>query len=31
MAAGTDYAAFCDDDRWWEPGSFERAVQLLDA
>ncbi|WP_345815161.1 glycosyltransferase [Paraburkholderia sp. PREW-6R] len=28
---GTDYVAFCDDDTWWEPGSLERAVQLLDA
>lgn len=28
---GTDYVAFCDDDSWWEPGSLERAVQLLDA
>ena len=27
----TDYVAFCDDDTWWEPGSLERAVQLLDA
>ncbi|MFL9963041.1 glycosyltransferase [Paraburkholderia sediminicola] len=27
----TDYVAFCDDDAWWEPGSLERAVQLLDA
>ncbi|WP_144114245.1 glycosyltransferase family 2 protein [Paraburkholderia sp. BCC1886] len=28
---GTDYVAFCDDDTWWEAGSLERAVQLLDA
>ncbi|PMS32402.1 glycosyltransferase family 2 protein [Paraburkholderia rhynchosiae] len=28
---GTDYVAFCDDDTWWEPGSLQRAVQLLDA
>jgi GT2 family glycosyltransferase len=28
---GTDYVAFCDDDTWWEPGSLDRAVQLLDA
>jgi GT2 family glycosyltransferase len=28
---GTDYVAFCDDDTWWEPGSLEQAVQLLDA
>ncbi|RZF26351.1 glycosyltransferase family 2 protein [Paraburkholderia sp. UYCP14C] len=26
----TDYVAFCDDDTWWEPGSLECAVQLLD-
>ncbi|HEX7935202.1 MAG TPA: glycosyltransferase [Paraburkholderia sp.] len=28
---GTDYVAFCDDDTWWEPGSLDRAVQILDA
>jgi GT2 family glycosyltransferase len=28
---GTDYVAFCDDDTWWEPGSLERAVHVLDA
>jgi GT2 family glycosyltransferase len=27
----TDYVAFSDDDTWWEAGSLERAVQLLDA
>ncbi|MEM5383047.1 glycosyltransferase [Paraburkholderia phymatum] len=27
----TEYVAFCDDDTWWEPGSLEQAVQLLDA
>ncbi len=29
--ATTPYAAFCDDDTWWEPGSLERAVAVLDA
>ncbi len=28
--AGTRYIAFCDDDTWWEPGSLERAVDLLE-
>lgn len=27
----TPYVAFCDDDTQWEPGSIERAVELLDA
>jgi GT2 family glycosyltransferase len=27
----TDYVAFCDDDMWWEAGSLERAVRVLDA
>ncbi|MEX3936307.1 glycosyltransferase family 2 protein [Paraburkholderia phymatum] len=27
----TEYVAFCDDDTWWEPGSLEQAVRLLDA
>lgn len=26
----TPYVAFCDDDTWWEPGSLETAVTLLD-
>jgi GT2 family glycosyltransferase len=26
----TPYAAFCDDDTWWEPGALERAAALLD-
>ncbi|MDB5776346.1 MAG: hypothetical protein JWP38_2479 [Herbaspirillum sp.] len=30
-AADTDYIAFCDDDTWWESGSLEHAVALLDA
>jgi hypothetical protein len=28
---GTDYVAFCDDGPWWDPGSLDRAVRLLDA
>lgn len=27
----TPYAAFCDDDTWWEPGSIARAADALDA
>jgi GT2 family glycosyltransferase len=27
----TPYVAFCDDDSWWAPGSFERAADALDA
>ncbi|HEX6471264.1 MAG TPA: glycosyltransferase [Streptosporangiaceae bacterium] len=27
----TPYAAFCDDDTWWDPGAFDRAADLLDA
>ncbi|MFF9644987.1 glycosyltransferase family 2 protein [Kitasatospora aureofaciens] len=27
----TRYLAFCDDDTWWEPGSLDAAVRLLDA
>jgi GT2 family glycosyltransferase len=27
----TPYAAFCDDDTWWEPGSLARAADALDA
>jgi GT2 family glycosyltransferase len=27
----TPYAAFCDDDTWWEPRSLARAADLLDA
>jgi len=27
----TPYAAFCDDDTWWEPGSLARAADVLDA
>jgi GT2 family glycosyltransferase len=30
-ALDTPYVAFCDDDTWWEPGSLERAADLLDA
>ncbi|MCO5993699.1 glycosyltransferase family 2 protein [Actinoallomurus rhizosphaericola] len=26
----TPYAAFCDDDTWWEPGALARAADLLD-
>jgi len=29
--ATTPYVAFCDDDTWWEPGSLERAADVLDA
>ncbi|PWJ53827.1 Glycosyltransferase, GT2 family [Quadrisphaera granulorum] len=28
---GLRYAAFCDDDTWWEPGSLARAADVLDA
>jgi GT2 family glycosyltransferase len=28
--AGTPYVAFADDDSWWEPGSLELAVKILD-
>lgn len=28
--AGTPYVAFADDDSWWEPGSLEQAVKILD-
>jgi GT2 family glycosyltransferase len=27
----TPYAAFCDDDTWWEPGSLDAAADALDA
>jgi len=27
----TPYAAFCDDDTWWEPGSLALAADALDA
>lgn len=27
----TPYAAFCDDDTWWEPGALARAADVLDA
>jgi GT2 family glycosyltransferase len=27
----TPYAAFCDDDTWWEPGSLAAAANVLDA
>ncbi|WP_079127164.1 glycosyltransferase family 2 protein [Streptomyces sp. TP-A0874] len=29
--ASTPYVAFCDDDTRWEPGSLQRAADLLDA
>lgn len=29
-AATTPYVAFNDDDTWWEPGSLERAADVLD-
>jgi len=29
--AATPYVAFCDDDTWWDPGSLERAADVLDA
>jgi GT2 family glycosyltransferase len=29
--ARTPYVALSDDDSWWEPGSLERAVRVLDA
>jgi GT2 family glycosyltransferase len=28
--AATPYAAFADDDSWWEPGALDRAADLLD-
>jgi GT2 family glycosyltransferase len=28
--AETPYVAFADDDSWWEPGSLEQAVKILD-
>ncbi|WP_380170427.1 glycosyltransferase family 2 protein [Kineococcus sp. DHX-1] len=28
--ARTPYVAFCDDDTWWDPGSLERAADVLD-
>lgn len=30
-AATTPYAAFSDDDSWWDPGALRRAADLLDA
>ncbi len=27
----TPYVAFCDDDTWWQPGSLDRAADVLDA
>lgn len=27
----TPYAAFCDDDTWWEPGALAHAADVLDA
>ncbi|HEY2270118.1 MAG TPA: glycosyltransferase, partial [Streptosporangiaceae bacterium] len=27
----TPYAAFCDDDTWWEPGALTLAADALDA
>jgi GT2 family glycosyltransferase len=30
-ALDTPYVAFCDDDTWWDPGSLDRAADLLDA
>jgi GT2 family glycosyltransferase len=27
----TPHVAFCDDDSWWAPGSFQRAAEVLDA
>ncbi len=30
MLATTPYVAFCDDDSWWENGSLEIAVNILD-
>jgi GT2 family glycosyltransferase len=29
-AAAADYVAFCDDDAWWQVGSLQRAVEILD-
>ncbi len=29
--APTPYIALCDDDVWWDPGSLERAADLLDS
>ncbi|WP_205709013.1 glycosyltransferase [Kineococcus siccus] len=29
--ASTPYVAFCDDDTWWDPGSLDRAADVLDA
>lgn len=28
--ARTEHVAFADDDSWWEPGSLDRAVEVLD-
>jgi GT2 family glycosyltransferase len=30
-AVDAEHVAFCDDDSWWEPGSLERAADILDA
>jgi GT2 family glycosyltransferase len=30
-ATDTPYVAFCDDDTWWQAGSLQRAVDILDA
>ena len=30
-ASTTPYVAFADDDSWWEPGSLDRAADLLDS
>jgi GT2 family glycosyltransferase len=29
-AAGTPYVAFCDDDSWWQPEAFERAIAYFE-